>query len=120
MLGGGADCGPMNPLQGAMKGTNADWSLQRDRFVSSSSAAAGPSTSQQQQANEAEQFYKQQPFDLATLGQQLPPQNQHQSAAWNASFSRALPATRRALLVDSLLVIVLKSYFHCCRGLPMD
>lgn len=80
LLTGGADCGPSNPLQNAMKGTGSDWSLQRDRFVPTSSSSSSQQQQQQTiQAHEAEQYFMQQQqgmeqraFDMGMLRQGLP------------------------------------------------
>lgn len=90
----------MNPLQGAMKGVNSDWSLQRDRFVQAGPSNSGASSSQQhqhqlQQQQEAEQFYaaaaadaRHRAFDLGAMRQQLP-------KAGHPSFSHAAPQNAR-------------------------
>lgn len=105
----GAECGPVNPLQGAMKGANADWSLQRDRFVPQAGPSGATSASQQQQhyyaaQKEAEQFYtepqRQRAFDMGAMRQQLPAQTSPaQAKAWEASFSHAMPQNSRKIAV---------------------
>ncbi|KAK0542985.1 hypothetical protein OC846_006333 [Tilletia horrida] len=108
LVGGGAECGPSNPLATLGKRFGQDHSTQRDRFGPAPPNVAGPSSSSirtQQHGTPAHQQGQDQffgpgaarvPYDMSPLKQALPPQApgvadpQLQRAAFENSF-RAPP-----------------------------
>ncbi|KAE8259635.1 hypothetical protein A4X13_0g863 [Tilletia indica] len=103
LVGGGAECGPSNPLATLGKRLGQDNALQRDRYGpggSSSSAAQSGMRSTQGGPNSAAQeqsaFFGRPgpgpgpvPYDMSPLQQALPPHGHHADAAQRAAFEHS-------------------------------